>query len=126
LGRARTLGGCRVQRRSGSLIIGRESGRMSGEPVRIEPGETLIWDDRFKIRLGREGGKSLMILPLGKAKDVAQVKRPKNVPNFVFKALPALIREGQVALVPHIGYRGAGFSGLKAEVVPLVRHLIIH
>jgi tRNA(Ile)-lysidine synthase len=126
LGRARTLGGCRVQRRSGSLIIGRESGRMSGEPVRIEPGETLVWDDRFKIRLGRAGGKSLVILPLGKTKDAAQVKRPKEVPNFVFKTLPALIRDGQVALVPHIGYRGAGFSGLKAEVMPLSRHLIIH
>jgi hypothetical protein len=57
---------------------------------------------------------------------MALVKRPKEVPNFVFEALPALIRDGQVALVPQIGYQGAGFGGLKAEVLPIVRRLIIH
>jgi tRNA(Ile)-lysidine synthase len=118
-GQARTLGGCRVQRRSRSLIIGRECGRMSGEPVKIKPGETLLWDDRFKIRLNRASKESLDILPLGEAKNREQVKRPRDLPDFVFRALPALVRKGKVALVPQIGYRRPGSGGVKAEVSPL-------
>jgi tRNA(Ile)-lysidine synthase len=118
-GQGRTLGGCRVQRRSRSLIIGRESGRMEAKPVRIRPGETLLWDDRFKIRLDRGSRKSMEILPLGEAKDRAQVKRPKNLPDFVFRTLPALISNGEVALVPQIGYSRPGLNqGVRAEVLP--------
>jgi tRNA(Ile)-lysidine synthase len=118
-GQARTLGGCRVQRRSKNLIIGRECGRMAAQPVRIKPGQTLLWDDRFKIRLNRASRKSMEILPLGEAKDRADVKRPKNLPDFVFKALPAVVSNGQVAMVPHIGYSRPGLSsGLRVEVMP--------
>jgi tRNA(Ile)-lysidine synthase len=118
-GQARTLGGCRVQRRSKSLIVGRECGRMAVQPVRIKPGQTLLWDDRFRIRLNRGSRKSMEILPLGEAKDRADVKRPKNLPDFVFKALPALMSNGHVAMVPQIGYSRPGLgSGSGAEIVP--------
>jgi tRNA(Ile)-lysidine synthase len=120
-GLSRTLGGCRVQRRSRILIVGRESGRMRCRPITIRPGETLVWDDRFKIRLDQGSGRSLKVLPLGAAKDRRQVKRPKNLPDFVFKTLPALTSKGQVALVPQLGYSRPGASpAVKAEVVPLL------
>lgn len=118
-GQARTLGGCRVHRRSKSLIIGRECGRLAAQPVRIKPGQTLLWDNRFKIRLNRASRKSMEILPLGEARDRADVKRPKNLPDFVFKALPALMSNGQVAMVPQIGYSRPGLdNGVRVEVVP--------
>jgi hypothetical protein len=56
---------------------------------------------------------------LGEAKNREQVKRPRDLPDFVFRALPALVRKGQVALVPQIGYRRPGSGGVKAEVSPL-------
>jgi tRNA(Ile)-lysidine synthase len=118
-GRARTLGGCRVQRRAKSLIVGRELGRMSAEPMKIKPGETLIWDDRFAIRLDANGPRGLAILPLGEAPEGERVMRPRQLPDFVFKALPALIRGRRVALVPQIGYRGAVKGKFGAEVRPV-------
>jgi tRNA(Ile)-lysidine synthase len=118
-GRARTLGGCRVEKRARSLIIGREIGRMSALPMKIKPGETLIWDDRFAIRLDAKGPKGLAILPLGEAPDGERVTRPKQLPDFVFKALPALIRGRRVALVPQIGYRATIKGKFRAEVRPV-------
>jgi tRNA(Ile)-lysidine synthase len=117
-GRGRTLGGCRAQKRSRSLIIGRERGRMAREPVRIKPGETLIWDDRFRIRLNSGSKEALQILPLGEARG-SLVERPKDLPDFVFKSLPALLRKGKVALVPLIGYRQPRLRGVEVEVEPV-------
>jgi tRNA(Ile)-lysidine synthase len=118
-GRARTLGGCRVQRRAKSLIIGRELGRIAREPMRIKPGQTLIWDERFAIRLAADGPRGLAIVPLGGAQ-ARRVARPKRLPDFVFKALPALVgRGGWVALVPQIGYRAGGKGKFRAEVLPV-------
>lgn len=118
-GRARTLGGCRVQKRARSLIVGRELGRMSAEPMKIKPGETLIWDDRFAIRLDADGPRGLAILPLGEAPEGGRVVRPRQLPDFVFRALPALISGRRVALVPQIGYRGAVKGKFGAEVRPV-------
>jgi tRNA(Ile)-lysidine synthase len=115
-GRARTLGGCRVQRRARSLIIGRELGRMSGVPMHIKPGETLIWDDRFAIKLAKDSSRSLAVVPLGEAPWSGRVTRPRQLPDFVFKALPALISGDRLALVPQIGYRG-GIKGKFSAVV---------
>jgi hypothetical protein len=91
---------------------------MSVRPVRIAPGETLLWDDRFKIRFDGVGGERLDVLPLGEAKDRKEVKKPKDLPDFVFLTLPALSRKGRVLLVPQIGYSRPGSSGLRAEVLP--------
>jgi tRNA(Ile)-lysidine synthase len=117
-GLGRTLGGCRVQKRKRHLIIGRERGRMARAPIRIKPGETLIWDDRFKITLNPKSKGPLQILPLGEAKG-NPVERPKDLPDFVFKTLPALLRKGEVALVPLIGYRQPKLKGIEVEVEPL-------
>jgi tRNA(Ile)-lysidine synthase len=118
-GRARTLGGCRMQRRARSLIIGRELGRMPMKPVKIRPGETLIWDDRFAIRLGKDGPKGVAVIPLGEMPKGGGVARPRRLPDFVFRALPALVSGGKVALVPQIGYSRSGKGKFRAEVLPV-------
>jgi tRNA(Ile)-lysidine synthase len=116
-GQARTLGGCRVKRRHGSFIIGRESGRMAKTPIAIRPGETQLFDERFRVRLEASKGQTMMLLPLGLAKGAGLVKRPKNLPEFVFRTLPALVVGDDVALVPHIGYSRPGLEGrARAEV----------
>jgi tRNA(Ile)-lysidine synthase len=119
-GQARTLGGCRAKRRGESFIIGRESGRMAKTPIIIRPGETRLFDDRFKVRLYARKGESMTLLALGQAKRRSSIKRPKNLPEFVFRTLPALVAGDEIALVPHIGYRRSDLGGkARAEVVPV-------
>ncbi|MGH6873716.1 MAG: tRNA lysidine(34) synthetase TilS [Aestuariivirgaceae bacterium] len=119
-GQARTLGGCRVKRRRDSFIIGREGGRMAKTPITIRPGETHLFDDRFKVRLHARKGESMTLLALGQAKSHSAVKRPKNLPEFVFRTLPALVAGEEIALVPHLGYsRGDLGGGTRAEVAPI-------
>ena len=110
-----------MQKRGDALIVGREWGRMSLPPVRIKPGETLVWDHRFRVRLAATSSAGLDIVPLGKAEDRKQVKRPKDLPDFVFRTLPALLRHGRIVLVPQIGYSGPRSGGFRAEVLPLAQ-----
>jgi tRNA(Ile)-lysidine synthase len=117
---ARTLGGCRVKRRRDSFIIGRESGRMTKTAITVRPGETHLFDDRFKVRLHARKGESMTLVALGQAKSRGTVKRPKNLPEFVFRTLPALVAGEEIALVPHIGYsRGDLGTSARAEVAPV-------
>jgi tRNA(Ile)-lysidine synthase len=119
-GQARTLGGCRAKRRRESFIVGRESGRMAKTPITIRPGETRLFDDRFKVRLYARKGESMTLLALGQAKRRSAVKRPKNLPEFVFRTLPALVAGDEIALVPHIGYSRGDLGGkARAEVMPV-------
>jgi tRNA(Ile)-lysidine synthase len=119
-GQARTLGGCRAKRRRESFIVGRESGRMAKTPITIRPGETRLFDDRFKVRLYGRKGESMTLLALGQAKRRSGVKRPKNLPEFVFRTLPALVAGDEIALVPHIGYSRGDLGGkARAEVMPV-------
>jgi tRNA(Ile)-lysidine synthase len=119
-GQARTLGGCRAKRRRESFVIGRESGRMARTPIIIQPGETRLFDDRFKVRLYARKGESMTLLALGQAKRRSAVKRPKNLPEFVFRTLPALVAGDEIALVPHLGYSRVDLGGkVRAEVAPI-------
>src|SRR5688572_8376380 len=97
---------------------------MSGVPMRIKPGETLIWDDRFAIKLARDSSQSFAVIPLGEAR--GRVTRPRQLPDFVFKALPALVSGGRVALVPQIGYRGGIKGKYSAEVQPVSLPAVIN
>ena len=100
--------------------MGRESGRMAKTPITIRPGETHLFDDRFKVRLHARKGESMTLLALGQVKRCSAVKRPKNLPEFVFRTLPALVAGDEIALVPHIGYSRGDLGGkARAEVMPV-------
>src|SRR5215475_206383 len=63
--KARTLGHCRVQPISGRLGIFREV-RAKGLPViRVLPGERTLWDNRFRIELGRNEREPITVRALG-------------------------------------------------------------
>jgi hypothetical protein len=62
----------------------------------------------------------MTLLALGQAKSRNAVKRPKNLPEFVFRTLPALVAGEEIALVPHIGYSRRDLGGtVRAEVAPV-------
>lgn len=97
---ARTLAGCRVVRRQRQLLIGREAGRISQAPVAIEPGQSLIWDNRFRVSVG--GGSPCAIVPAGGLK----LARRRDLPAFVQDGLPVILARGEIVAVPFLGIEG--------------------
>ncbi len=121
-GASRTLGGCRATRRRASFIIGREIGRMRTPRLTIHPGETILWDSRFAVRLAPEARADMELVPMWKARPGPGIKRPARLPEFVFQTLPTLMSAGEIALVPQLSYCRPGFEGPEmAEVRPLFR-----
>lgn len=111
---ARTLAGCRVERRGETALICRETA--AAETLPAAPGMTLHWDGRFLIRLGEGRGRA-RIGPLGAAgwttamagAMAGQADSGQNaVPAPVRPGLPALWDENGLVEAPIPGFRRPG------------------
>ena len=108
---ARTLSGCRIARRKRHILIGREPGRISAQPVAITEGQSLLWDNRFTVCLAG-ADRPCAIVPVKAIK----LARHGDVPAFVQESLPAVLVEGKIAAVPSLGIVGkAAPPGLRAS-----------
>lgn len=98
-----TLGGCRLMTRGGTLMIARETGRISERTVRIPSKTEVLWDRRFQI--GHESTLGdVTVGPLAQA-GWAELKQARpNIPAFVGRALPALRADSRILAVPSIGF----------------------
>ncbi|MET0481379.1 MAG: tRNA lysidine(34) synthetase TilS [Aestuariivirgaceae bacterium] len=106
-GIARTLGGCRVVRRKARFLLGREPGRMSAEPVTLEPGRVTVWDRRFAIALTEAGrAQSFCIRPVGGLRPAPA--RPTSMPDFVWRSTPAILANDEPVWL--FGGRAEGLS----------------
>lgn len=92
---ARTFGGCKLARRSLSLLAGREFGRIDPTPCRVPDCGRLLWDGRFLIA-APPGNR---VVPLG---ILSQVKRVPGLPRFVQNSLPAVLDDTGAPAVPHL------------------------
>jgi tRNA(Ile)-lysidine synthase len=99
--KARTLAGCRIAQRRRQLLIGREAGRISRAPVAIAGGESVLWDNRFRVSIGRSEAPCTIV-------PVAALKLSRNpaIPAFVQASLPAILSQGEVVAVPSLGIVG--------------------
>ncbi len=98
--KARTFAGCRVVRRSGEFVVGREGERISETPVRIDPGQCVAnWDGRYRVSAGREADPvELMVL---RDVDASLLPaRPAIVPDFVWQGLPVAVSAGNEVIMP--------------------------
>ena len=110
LERGATLAGCRVLPRRGRLLVAREAKAAAARAVR--PGESLLWDRRFEVRLDRRtptpaGG--LVLGPLGEAgwAEAAAARpalRDLPLPAPARLALPALFDGRGLLEVPLLSY----------------------
>lgn len=117
--KARTLGGCRIVRRTGSILVCREGGRMNRSPVPIEVGQSVLWDGRFIVRLLDGPTGPLTLRPLCQTSLAVGVDRPAGLPAVVAETLPAVLKGEDVLFVPQIGLRGPCSEGaILAEVWP--------
>jgi tRNA(Ile)-lysidine synthase len=96
----RTLGGLLFARQRGHILVGREPGRIAARFVPLEAGQSLAWDGRYRV----EGPAGIGVGPCALAPELG---RPKSVPQWVWRGLPALrLANGKV--IAAFAERGEG------------------
>ncbi len=117
--KAHTLGRCRIAPHRGGLGLFREM-RKDGLPVlRLRPGERTLWDNRFRIELGRGESSPITVKALGEEGLRTLKERdalPLALPRLAVRALPACWRGTRLLGLPDLGQ--APSSG----VAPSLRH----
>ncbi len=107
--KAHTLGRCRLEPVSGRLGIFREI-RAQGLPVaRLEPGERTLWDNRFRIELGRGEREPITVRSLGDRGIAALRDRSglaASLPRLAARTLPGCWRGEALIGVPVLGMSG--------------------
>ena len=123
-----TLAGCRIAPAAAGLLITRER-RAAAERLAVGPGMDVVWDRRFRIRLGGRRGTGrtpYTIAALG-AEGWSRLVREHpdpvdldacGVPPTARLTLPALRDRRGIIAVPHLGYRrpGRGSSALTIKI----------
>jgi tRNA(Ile)-lysidine synthase len=106
LGGGATLAGCRVLPRRGALLICREASAAAAAAP-IAPGNSVLWDGRFAIRLSKGSESRLVVRRLGTIGWTALAARHpalrrSPIPPAVRPSLPALWAGSRVVAVPHL------------------------
>lgn len=121
-GDGRTLGGCRILRRSAGILVCRETSAVAGSVAAVDGAQ---WDGRFRLRLSGGMPKGARLGPLGDdgwarlCADRPDLRRSR-LPAVVRQTLPALSDLDGVARVPHLCYRQEPLPNgpfARAEVV---------
>ena len=118
--RGHTLGGCRFIRWRGRILVTRELAK-AAPPVRLCPGERIIWDRRFEILTARGDGGPVTIGYLGLS-ETPRLDRgtlqPRRtwLPRLLLAIFPGVWDEKGIAAIPHLGYRREGVAGVPQIV----------
>jgi tRNA(Ile)-lysidine synthase len=118
--RGYTLGGCRFIFWRDRILATRELAK-APPPLRLSPGERVIWDRRFEILTPRAGGSRFTIGYLGlpsapRFDRESPTLRQISLPRLLFSILPSVWDEKGIAAVPHISYTREGVAGLPQLV----------
>jgi tRNA(Ile)-lysidine synthase len=108
-GARRTLGGLVFAKRRDEILVAREPGRISAEPVTIPLSGEVIWDGRFLVK-GHIGAE------IRAASEFGQIPRRRDVPAFVDGGLPVVCHGKAILAAPFHSIGGgvsAEFIGLK-------------
>jgi tRNA(Ile)-lysidine synthase len=118
--RGHTLGGCRFIRWRERILVIRELAN-AAPPLRLRPGEQVIWDRRFEIMTPPADGSSFTIRYLGlpetpRLDRCTQQLRRVNLPRLLLPILPGVWDQKGIAAVSHFGYRREGVVDLPQIV----------
>ncbi|MGH2340146.1 tRNA lysidine(34) synthetase TilS [Segnochrobactraceae bacterium EtOH-i3] len=100
----RTLNGVVLDRRADRLWLYREAGRTGLPVVSLQPGDSVLWDDRFRVSLAANAACAMTLGALGhwpqRARDIAPARlAASGLPAEARDTLPALAREDSVVAV---------------------------
>ncbi len=99
-----TLHNCLLQPTADTILITRETGSRSADPMTVEPDKTIQWDNRYKICVAH-GISNLATVGALEAEGWRQVKERahdlSHLPGAVCHALPAVRLEDGRIRVPH-------------------------
>lgn len=102
----RTLGGCRLLPKTGRVLVCRELAAVAGrQPLR--PGDRLIWDGRFALRVPADAPVGLTVAAVG-GEDATRLSTDGcgvGLPAVVRATLPGLFDASGLAAAPMIGWR---------------------
>jgi tRNA(Ile)-lysidine synthase len=113
--RSATLGCCRLIAKNAELTIIREIGRMEAAGrCGVQPGETMLWDERFMVTFdgGEAGAATLRALGVDGLHAVKAAKGHfGQVPRLAAMTLPSLWIEGKLCYAPFIDFAGHAPDG---------------
>jgi tRNA(Ile)-lysidine synthase len=109
----------------GRLLLLREPPR-KGRPLPVlivQPGDTALWDNRFRVGVPRSWPAPAEVAALGAAGllEVEKATRPSRTaasrpaPAQALHALPAFRRDGRVVAVPALAFAAPGLEQARAE-----------
>lgn len=102
-----TLGGCRVASVGAELLILREAGRGGLGGIVLQPGDTALWDNRYRVSIGAGSAEPLQVRALG-GKGYGAVRarlgRAVTLPDYAADGLISFWRGGDVVAVPPLGF----------------------
>ncbi len=113
-----TLGGCRVEERSGGALLVCREARNLPEIGNIQPGRRVLWDNRFEAFVDA-GHSPVGLAALGEsgwAEVVGNAPgvRQSSVPRAARASLPAFRDDVGILAAPHLGYRRPGATSAVA------------
>lgn len=131
---AATLGGCHMRWRqnTGALQVFREEGQRGLPQSRLQPGDTVVWDRRFRVGLGASlqsgsPGDSVTVRALGAgAYATLRSSLPSPIPALAGAALPAFFCDDLLIAVPYFLSQDlkSGHAERRAEPLCMAEALI--
>ena len=100
-----TLAGCRLAPKSDDIVLLCREMRGIEPPKPVAPGQSVIWDDRFRIFAAADAPPGALVGPLGpKGWEWLKSKDCPKVPAVIRASLPAIWVDGHLWSVPHLEY----------------------
>jgi tRNA(Ile)-lysidine synthase len=115
-----TLCGAVVRRTASALVVWREHGRVSPEPLRAQAPGSWVWDGRFAVSMTTLDRLEVLALADARRRDdgVAGLVSPEGWPAQAFDRAPCLLRGDDAPYCPGFG-RAAPPAGVEISLRPL-------
>ena len=118
-GKGHTLGGCQIVPSQDRLFVFREVRKTGLHELELHPGERMLWDNRFRLELGKTESEPVTVRALGE--DGVQALTTcdgflQAWPRLAARALPSCWRAGGLLCLPEFG------QDARSSDAPLSRH----
>jgi len=104
--KAHTLGRCRIAPHAGRLGIFREMRKAGLPALTLQPGERILWDNRFRLELGQAEPSAVTVRALGEPgwRELQEREAlPQSLPRLAARTLPACWRGERLLGLPVLG-----------------------